>query len=179
MLKHLILFVLFLSACAKPSAPVATVQLALPRAEPQGLVQISWDASPSEEVTGYRLYMGFGGENFNQSFDTTGLTYTVSGLEPLTQYEFAVTAFDVTGDESDFSDHVYYISSALLAIDIQWGLALTGVTGWTYELQSTDDLRGEWTDVASIKFDNTGKAIYPVDFTKPQMFFRLKRTATQ
>lgn len=171
-----ILLVLFTS-CAKTTSTRTTVQLAMPKIQLLGSVNIAWDASISPEVTGYRLYMGPGADQFSQVFDTTALTYTVSGIEPLTQYEFAVTAFDATGDESDYSDRLYYISSALLAIDAQWGLTLTGVTGWTYELQSTDDLRGAWADLASIKFDNTGKAIYPVDFTKPQMFFRLKRVS--
>ena len=69
-------------------------------------VSLAWDPSTSQNISGYKLYMG----NASGAYDTSitlgnQTTYTVSDLSAGTWY-FAVTAFDVDGNESDFSNEV-------------------------------------------------------------------------
>lgn len=69
-------------------------------------VSLAWDASISTNIAGYKVYVGTGSRTYgaprvigNQT------TYTVTGLGPGV-YFFAVTAFDASGNESDFSNEV-------------------------------------------------------------------------
>lgn len=69
-------------------------------------VSLAWDPSPSQNISGYRLYIG----NASASYGTpitigNQTTYKVTDLAAGTWY-FAVTAFDVDGNESDFSNEV-------------------------------------------------------------------------
>lgn len=72
-------------------------------------VTLAWDASPSPEVTGYRIYYGVGSRSYTNVV-TVGnvLTATVTGLKPGVTYYFAATAFEGSGLESDFSNEVSY-----------------------------------------------------------------------
>ena len=71
---------------------------------------LSWDASPSDGVTGYRVYVG----TASRSYDAPGsgvyvgatTSYKVSGLARGQTYYFAVTAVDAAGNESLYSNEV-------------------------------------------------------------------------
>jgi predicted phage tail protein len=69
-------------------------------------VSLAWDASISENIAGYKVYVGTATRTYTAPI-TVGnqTTYTVEGLKPGTFY-FAVTAFNAAGDESDFSNEV-------------------------------------------------------------------------
>jgi hypothetical protein len=69
-------------------------------------VSLAWDPSPSSNISGYKLYMGNASGNYGAPI-TIGnqTTYRVADLVAGTWY-FAVTAFDVEGNESDFSNEV-------------------------------------------------------------------------
>lgn len=69
-------------------------------------VSLAWDASVSSGVTGYKVYVGGASRAYGAPI-TIGnqTTYTVTGLGPGT-YFFAVSAFDVDGNESDYSNEV-------------------------------------------------------------------------
>jgi hypothetical protein len=69
-------------------------------------ISLAWDPSISPNIAGYKVYIGKASRTYwtpvtigNQT------TYTVPGLGPGTYY-FAVTAFNVDKDESDFSNEV-------------------------------------------------------------------------
>lgn len=71
-------------------------------------VSLAWDASPSTEVTGYKIYVGTASRIYGPPI-TIGnqLTYTVTGLAGGTTYFFTATAFDGAGNESDYSNEVF------------------------------------------------------------------------
>ena len=69
---------------------------------------LSWSASSSADVVGYRVYHGSASGSYVQSRGAganTGATttYTVTGLTAGRTYFFAVTAYDAAGNESAFS----------------------------------------------------------------------------
>jgi len=69
-------------------------------------VTLTWEASPSPGVTGYRLYYGTNSRSY--SFVTnTSLVRTQTVVLPHTgRWFFAATAHDVNGMESEFSNEV-------------------------------------------------------------------------
>ena len=72
-------------------------------------VSLSWDASPDEGVTGYFLYYGFATRNYVGTIDVgTQTTATVSNLSSGQTYYFAVTAYNASVLQSDFSGEVSY-----------------------------------------------------------------------
>jgi hypothetical protein len=75
-------------------------------------VSLAWDASISPNITGYKVYVGNSSRNYGTPI-TIGnqTTFTVTGLASGTYY-FAVTAFDMDGNESDFSNEVTQTTSA-------------------------------------------------------------------
>jgi hypothetical protein len=79
------------------SAPVTTATL-------------DWDAVTANNFSGYRVYYGTAPGTYNQAPGAginvgNVLTYTVTGLTSGTYY-FAVTAFDSSNNESDYSNEV-------------------------------------------------------------------------
>lgn len=139
-------------------------------------VSLTWDASPSDGITGYNIYLSQGAE-YTLCGTVPGIGVTISALRPGMQYSFYVTAFDDTS-ESDPSEIVSWISNTTLSLDSVTGLHLTGVTGWIYEVQASPDLFN-WSVLQTIKFGASGVFTMPIDMTRPKMFFRLKRVATQ
>jgi len=104
-----IVIALMLSGCVKrPGAAHA------PTVEQAGQIRLSWqrpttkaDGTPLTDVVGYKLYYGLTSRTYDV-INTVGhqTTYTVSGLEPGHTYYLAVTAYDTSGRESDFSNEV-------------------------------------------------------------------------
>jgi fibronectin type 3 domain-containing protein len=69
---------------------------------------LSWSASASADVAGYRVYWGTSSGSYAQAqgagINTGSATsYTVTGLTVGRTYYFAVTAYDAAGNESAFS----------------------------------------------------------------------------
>jgi hypothetical protein len=70
---------------------------------------LSWDASPSESVAGYRVYFGTAPGHYLQSRGEgvdagAAVAWALHGLLPGTTYYFAVTAYGADGSESAFSN---------------------------------------------------------------------------
>jgi fibronectin type 3 domain-containing protein len=83
-----------------------------------GDVKLLWDASPSESVTGYKVYYGNASRVYTTHTDIPKQTaYTVTNLTPATWY-FAVTALDTEGNESDFSNEVSKVISTATNLSI-------------------------------------------------------------
>jgi len=76
-------------------------------------VSLSWDApttnedgTPLTDLAGYTVYYGIESANYTENIDVGNvLTYTVTNLSDGTYY-FAVTAYDTSGNESDYSNEV-------------------------------------------------------------------------
>lgn len=70
---------------------------------------LGWDTVSDARVAGYRVYYGTGSRDYAQA-KGAGLnaggctTYVVTGLDRGRTYYFAVTAYDASGNESDFSN---------------------------------------------------------------------------
>jgi hypothetical protein len=73
---------------------------------PAADVSLVWDPSISPDVSGYKVYVGTRSGIYSAPI-TIGnqISYTVRGLSDGTYY-FAVTAFDLYGNESAFSNEV-------------------------------------------------------------------------
>jgi hypothetical protein len=72
-------------------------------------VSLTWDPSISSNIAGYRVYTGTGSRSYDTFISIENQTsYTVTGLQAGTHY-FAVTACDIDGYESDYSNEVLEI----------------------------------------------------------------------
>jgi hypothetical protein len=69
-------------------------------------ISLAWDPSVTPGIVGYKVYYGHSSGVYGTPV-TIGnqTTYTVTGLTSGTYY-FAVTAFDASGNESDFSNEI-------------------------------------------------------------------------
>ena len=68
---------------------------------------LSWNPSSDADVIGYKLYRGSSPGQYTDSVSVGNTTnYALSGLAPGVHY-FAVTAYDQSGNESDFSNEVF------------------------------------------------------------------------
>ena len=81
-------------------------------------VSLAWDHSVSPGVVGYKIYFGQASGKYGTPI-TIGYqtTYTVTGLGPGTWY-FAATAFDASGNESDFSNEVSQVIAVTTSCDV-------------------------------------------------------------
>jgi len=76
-------------------------------------VTLSWDppstntdGTPLIDLDGYKLYYGAASRSYSQVIDVSNInTYTVTNLSGGTYY-FAVTAYDMSGNESNYSNEV-------------------------------------------------------------------------
>ena len=74
---------------------------------------LAWDPSPSEGVSGYRIYYGTDTRSY-QFVTNAGLALTQSVVLPWGgRWFFAATAYDTNGLESDFSNEVSWQSKPL------------------------------------------------------------------
>ena len=69
---------------------------------------LSWIAPPDPDVAGFRVYYGASSGNYVQAVGSgvdigQVTTYTVNGLVSGKSYYFAVSAYDVAGNESPLS----------------------------------------------------------------------------
>ena len=68
---------------------------------------LAWDPNTEDDLAGYKIYHGTHSGDYDSVIDVGNITqYTVTGLEPATLYYLALTAYDTSGNESDFSDEV-------------------------------------------------------------------------
>ena len=64
------------------------------------------DGTPIEDLAGYNIYYGTSSGSYSQNIDVGDVTtYIVAGLNDGTYY-FAVTAYDTSGNESEYSNEV-------------------------------------------------------------------------
>lgn len=75
---------------------------------------LEWQSSPDSDVAGYRVYHGIQSRTYIQGkgsgLDAGRVTdYTIKGLQPGSVVYVAVTAYDVVGNESDYSAELSWI----------------------------------------------------------------------
>jgi VCBS repeat-containing protein len=72
-------------------------------------VTLAWDATTDAGLAGYKVYYGASSGDYAAGTDVGNQTsYTVQGLQEGETYYFAATAYDDSGNESDYSDEVSY-----------------------------------------------------------------------
>ncbi len=86
----------------------------LPQNVYAGQATLSWDApttnvdgSPLTDLAGYKIYYGTSSSNYSKVVDAGNvLTYVITDLNEGQTYYFAVTAYDTSDNESDYSNEV-------------------------------------------------------------------------
>ena len=139
-------------------------------------VTIAWDSNPEPTVIGYRAHYGVASRDYSTVVDVGNTTSVViSGLVEGTPYFFSITAYDVLGLESDFSDELSYVPGtptvrARVLPSGQAGLTLKGRIDHAYDLEATEDF-ATWTAIATVTLNANGS----YEFTDPQAAFFTRR----
>lgn len=147
-------------------------------------VMLTWDPSPDPTVMGYNVYYGTASGGYTNIVSAgSALAITIPNIREGITYYFAVTAFDLLGQESLFSNEVSYTgvvptSRVSLTVTQSGDVSLsgTGVAGHVYEIQATTNLiiwqvLGTQTAAANGTFTFTP----PAD-QSPMRFFRFRDT---
>jgi hypothetical protein len=130
-------------------------------------VTLAWDASSDPDVAGYKLYYGTRSKSYSAVIPVGNrTTYSVPGLESGTGYYFAVTAYDNSGLESEFSNEASYTAPAGGAnVAILWRNASSGDNNLWYlsesQIVKTESLpvaSTGWEIISTNDFNSDGKA---------------------
>lgn len=170
----MMLAILFGVAFGQNTMPIATAQL--PSTDS---VTLAWDASPSPEVTGYRIYYGTETGRYTNSATVGNVTSaSIVNLKWGATFYFVATAYDDTGLESDFSNEVAYtlppppqpaLGITVDRLKIEW-MALANVN---YTLQWSTNLTS-WTTHATLLSGTNFTARYLVTNDTPRKYWRVK-----
>lgn len=72
-----------------------------------GALKVSWNANTEPDLAGYKIYHGKSSRNYTVSINVGKVTeYTVDQLSEGVAYFFVVTAYDLAGNESGYSQEV-------------------------------------------------------------------------
>ena len=145
-------------------------------------VQLAWAASPEPDVTGYTVYYGGASGDYTNQVTLGNVSgVTIAGLVEGATYYFAVTALDVFGMESIFSNEAAYVVPAggvqlqiSLAVGGAFSLTGAGRIGHTYEIQVTTDLTA-WTTIGNRLVGLDGSLVF-TDYDAPNYPARFYRT---
>ena len=73
---------------------------------------LEWDSNVEQDLAGYIVYYGTASRDYDYDVDVGDETScTISNLYSGTTYYFAVTAYDIDGNESDYSAEIIYPNS--------------------------------------------------------------------
>ena len=72
-----------------------------------GTIKLAWDSNTDPDVVGYKIYYGTASGTYDHSIDVGNETaYTLTGLTQGQTYFIVTTAYDTSGNESDYSNEV-------------------------------------------------------------------------
>jgi hypothetical protein len=155
-----------------------------------------WSPSPSPEVVGYSLYWGLSEDSCTNRIVVLNETNaTLVGFRRRVTYHLAVAAYDVTGEESPWSNSIQYSRPSLVMPVIPPGtatnllqlqqvsltstnrlirLSFTAQTDVSYQLQATEDFQ-RWDDLCTTNCEQPQLVVYdlPYSVTTSHRFFRL------
>ena len=102
--------------------PVLPGPLAVRHAHAATSITLAWDPNTEPDLAGYKLYYGTASHAYEFSIDVGNqTTYTISGFLEGVDYKFAVTAYNLYGLESDFSNKVSYPGPIAITIPLAAG----------------------------------------------------------
>ena len=86
--------------------------------------RLVWDANTETDLAGYKVYRGQSSGSYDHIVDVGNVTeHQIEGLDPGT-YFYGVTAYNISGTESGFSDEINYVEGTqaiAAATDLQVG----------------------------------------------------------
>ncbi len=90
----------------------ATVTVVVGNAIGDNTALLAWDANVEPDVAGYRVYYGTSPGSYDQAKGNgtiveSGTSYLVADLTSGVRYYFTVTAYDTSGNESDYATEVF------------------------------------------------------------------------
>ena len=98
-------------------------------------INLAWDPNTEPDLAGYRVYYGTASGTYGAPIDVKKVTtYTLTGLTLGQTYFLAVTAYDTSGNESDYSNEVSGTAKESEAVSTPSVLSgpTTGTTGTSY-----------------------------------------------
>jgi hypothetical protein len=105
--------------------PILPYPLSVQDAHAATSITLAWDQNSEPDIAGYKLYYGTARGAYEFAVDVGNqTTYTLLGFLEGVDYYFAVTAYNVYGLESDFSDAVSYPGPIAVTIPLSAGLNL-------------------------------------------------------
>ena len=132
---------------------------------------LTWDTSGASGIAGYRLHYCTSSQSYSQTRDLGNTTTTtVSNLLPGQTYYFAVTDYNTTGVESNYSNEVSFTSAVPIANgsvtkDLVWENRVTGERGiWLLKGGVLSGIIGlpteptSWHIAGAADFDGDGQA---------------------
>lgn len=146
-------------------------------------VTVAWDPNPEPTVIGYRAYYGVASRVYTNIVDVGNTTsVTLSGLAEGTRYYFAITAYDILGLESDFSDELSYLPGiptvrTRVMSDGQAVLTLKGRIDHAYDIEATEDF-ATWAAIGTVTMGANGSSEFtdPNAASFPKRFYRTRDT---
>ena len=149
-----------------------------------GNIKLIWSANTEKDLAGYKIYYGtdslFNGTDADQGpspiIISTFNEYTLTGLNPDTTYYIAVKSFDMSGNESGYSNIVSQVpeETHTITVDVVTGGSITAnpvtaTSGSSINLTITPEV-GKRLKQGSLKY-NDGKqdvAITGTSFIMPE-----------
>lgn len=154
-------------------------------AQAERSVTLAWDPSPDPTVVGYRVYVGVASYTYTNVTDVgNNTTATIPDLTVGVTYFFAVTAYDSSGLESDFSGEISYTVPApqvtlqlTLLPNQQARLTGTGLAGYTYDVLAAEDLAA-WSLLGNVTAATDGTLQFTDSTaTNAVRFYRLRQSS--
>lgn len=149
---------------ADTTAPDAPVVLSISAGDQT--VNLSWNANAATDLDYYTVYYDTtaGITTADSSVDLSGTSHVLTGLTNGTTYYFAISATDLTGNESDLSDEV---SSEPVAPPADNYVLLDGTGDYLSQPDdSTNSPTGDFTWIAKIYLDNASSTVREGIITK-------------
>jgi hypothetical protein len=152
-------------------------------AQGQANIKLSWNPSANPIVAGFNIYYGgASGVYTNKTAVGTATSLTIPNLIIGATYYFAETTYSAAGAESALSTEVSYtvpMPVAGLQLGVtpakQFILTVTGPTGHTYDIQTTQDFK-TWTVIGTVTVGANGSVTF-TDTNAPSFsrrFYRVK-----
>lgn len=124
-----------------------------------GAITVLWDRNTETSVVGYKIYRGTAPRTYDFVLDVGNEISGVVPIEPLVTNYFAVTAYDSSGLESDYSNEIFYFSNATNIITNSTNAPITNAI-----FQVKMNIR-KGQDGMEIYFDAKANIQYTLDIT--------------